>query len=164
MTEGTMNRVRDGQRILQFDGKEIGFSTSKRRGAVRWIEFTLYKTDEGGQYVLSRVGFSKLYHLPDCEIAERSRLDESPRGEVEPDDHPCEQCKPDKSNFPFVSFEREKHWARVYSTPEDVIDGLMKVDLKSGNRYMTAVARRLLEDAGQSDDALYEAQSTEIIR
>lgn len=159
-----MIRVKDGQRILQFEGQEIGFSTSKRRGAVRWIEFTLYKTEEAHQYVLSRVGFSKLYHLPECEIAERSRLDETPRQELESDDSPCDLCKPNESEFPFVSFEREKHWARVCKSPVDVIDALMKADMKSGTRYMTAVARRLLEDAGQTDDALYEAQNVETIR
>jgi hypothetical protein len=158
-----MLRVKDGQRILQFEGEEIGFSSSKRRDADRWIEFTLYRTDENKQYILSRVGFSKLYHLPECEIAERSHLDESPRAEVEKDDFPCMICRPDQSDFPFVSFEKEKHWARVYKTPEEVIEGLMKVDIKSGNRYMTAVARRLLDDAGQVDDAIYEATNIETV-
>lgn len=160
-----MFRIKDGQRILEFEGDELGFSTSKRRNAERWIEFTLYKTREGGQYILSRVGFSKLYHLPECEIAERSKLDESPRGEVvDGEDSPCQACRPHLSDFPFVSFEREKHWARVYSSAEDVIDGLMKADIKSGNRYMTAVARRLLEDAGTVDDALYESINVETVR
>ena len=158
-----MLRVKDGQRILQFEGEEIGFSSSKRRDADRWIEFTLYRTNENKQYILSRVGFSKLYHLPECEIAERSHLDESPRAEVESDDFPCMICRPDQNDFPFVSFEKEKHWARVYKTPEDVIEGLMKVDVKSGNRYMTAVARRLLDDAGQVDDAIYEATNIETV-
>lgn len=160
----TMLRVKDGQRILQFDGEQIGFSTSKRRDAVRWIEFYLYRTNEEKQYILSRVGYSKVYHLPECQIAENSRLDESPRGEVESEDVPCDECRPHLSNFPFVSFEREKHWARVYATPSEVIDGLMKKDVKSGNRYMTAVARRLLEDAGQVDDELYDSINVETIR
>lgn len=159
-----MIRVMDGQRTLQFEGVEIGFSTSKRRDAVRWIEFTLYRTEETHQYILSRVGFSKLYHLPECEIAERSRLDESPRAELEDDDSPCDICNPHQSDFPFVSFEKEKHWARVCKTPADVIEALMKVDIRSQNKYMTAVARRLLEDAGQTDDLIYEAQNIEVIR
>lgn len=159
-----MLQVRDGQRILKFDGQLIGISTSKRPDAFRWIEFSLYRTDEDHQYILSRVGFSKIYHLPHCEIAEKSRLDESPRGEVVSDDSPCKTCNPHLSNFPFVSFEREKHWARVYKTPEGVIEGLMKEDPKSGNRYMTAVARRLLEDAGVVDDDIYLAQNVEIVR
>lgn len=159
-----MLNVKDGQRILQFEGKLLGKSTSYRRDALRWIEFYLYKTDEGQQYILSRIGYSKLYHLPECEISERSRLDESSRDEVESEDHPCDICKPDQSNFPFVTFEREKYWARVFSTPEDVIRGLMKKDTKSGNMYMTSVARRLLEDAGKYDDDIYNSVNIEVIR
>lgn len=159
-----MYRIKDGQRILQFEGEEIGFSSSKRANAERWIEFTLYRTHEDRQYILSRIGYSKLYHLPACEIAERSHLNESPRAEVETDDIPCMLCRPDETNFPFVSFEREKHWARVYKEPEEVIEGLMKVDTKTGSRYMTAVARRLLDDAGQVDDLIYEAVNIEVIK
>lgn len=158
-----MLRVRDGQRVLQFDGELIGSSTSKRYGADRWIEFKLYKTTEGHQYILSRVGFSKLYHLPECEIAERSKLDEYNRADITDEDVPCKICKPEISLLPFVSFEREKHWARVYASPTEVIDGLMKVDVRSGNKYMTAVARRLLEDAGAVDDGIYESQNIETI-
>ena len=159
-----MIRVKDGQRILQFEGELIGTSSSQRSDAVRWIEFSLYKTTEGHQYILSRVGYSKIYHVADCEIAERSKLDESTRDEVDSGDYPCEVCNPHLTDFPFVSFEREKHWARVYTSPEAVIEGLMKKDIRSGNKYMTAVARRLLEDAGTVDDELYEAQNVETIR
>lgn len=158
-----MIKVRDGHRILQFEGEKIGFSTSKRHDSVRWIEFSLYRTEENRQYVLSRIGFSTLYHLPDCEIAERSHLDESSREEVESSDRPCQECRPHLSDFPFVSFEREKHWARVYPTPAGVIEGLMKEDVKTKNRYMTAVARNLLEDAGVVDDDLFDATNVETV-
>lgn len=158
-----MIEVQDGQRILKFEGEQIGTSSSKRRDSVRWIEFSLYKT-EGEQYVLSRIGFSKIYHLPECEIAERSHLDETNRAELVSDDQPCEVCLPHLSDFPFVSFERKKEWARVYSKPEDVIEGLMRIDPKSKNRFMTTVARRLLEDAGQVDDSLFEAVNVEVIQ
>lgn len=159
-----MYKVRDGQRILQFEGQLLGTSTSQRDGVHRWIEFALYRTEEDRKYILSRVGFSMIYHLPHCKIAEKSRLDESSRAEVESSDYPCETCRPHLSNFPFVSFEREKHWARVYKTPDGVIEGLMKEDSKSGSRYMTAVARRLLEDAGVVDDDIYEAVNVETVK
>lgn len=159
-----MIEVRDGQRILKFEGEQIGQSSSKRRDSVRWIEFTLYKTTGSGRYVLSRIGFSKIYHLPECEIAERGHLDETNRAEVVVEDQPCEVCLPHLSDFPFVSFERKKEWARDYATPEEVIEGLMKTDHKNNTRVMTAVARRLLEDAGVVDDALFEAVSVEVIK
>lgn len=158
----TTTKVKDGQRILEFDGEEIGFSSSQRRDSFRWIEFRLYKT-KSGKYILSRIGFSNLYHLPDCEIAERSKLDESTRDEILDTDYPCPECRPDLDLLPFVCFEREKHWARVYASADEVLGGLMKTDISSGIKYMTAVARRLLEDAATVDDAIEQAQSTERI-
>lgn len=158
-------RVRDGFQILEFVGEEIGFSSSKNPSRDRWIEFTLYKTTEGGQYVLSRVGCSRIYHHPECEIAVRGRLDESPESDVDSDDKPCPECRPDRTgDFPFVSFEREKHWARVFKTPEAVIRGLMKSDSRTGQWYMTDVARRLLEDAAQTDDGIDQSYVVERIR
>lgn len=154
--------VKDSQRILKFNGKLLGFSTSKRPDSFRWIEFYLYLT-ESNKYILSRIGRSNLYHCIDCSIAEKSKLDESPRTEVESTDYPCQECRPDLENVPLVSFEREKHWARVYSTPEEVIDGLLKTDETSKERYMTAVARRLLEEASAQDDVLFDARNVEVI-
>ena len=159
-----MLQVKDAHRILEFEGEEIGFSTSHRAGALRWIEFRLYKTKTNKQYILSRTGYSKFYHLPDCEIAERSKLDESPREEIERSDAPCQECRPDLDKFaPFVCFECEIYWAKVYSNPTDLINGLMRRDSKTGNRYMTSVARRLLEDAQQTDDALLYTKPTEYV-
>lgn len=159
-----MHKVRDGQRTLQFEGREIGFASSERPNSTRWIEFTLYITDEAKQYVLSRVGCSKLYHLPNCETALNSRLVEEYRTEISEEDLPCTECNPHLSDFPLVCLERDRCWARVYSTANDVLQGLMKVDSRSGNKYLTAVARRLLEDAGSVDDGIYEATSIETIR
>ncbi len=157
-----MLKVKDAHRILEFDGEEIGFSTSHKTGNLRWIEFRLYKTETNKQYILSRIGYSKFYHVPDCEIAERSHLDESPRGQITDDDYPCMTCRPDLSSMnPFVSFEREIYWARVYATPEKLIDGLMRTDRETGNRYMTTVARELLADAQQVDDNLLDLRPTE---
>ena len=133
-------KVKDGQRILEFEGKEIGYSTSQRKDSLRWIEFRLYKLPSH-KYILSRIGYSNLYHLPDCEIAVKSNLDESIREEILDTDFPCPECRPDLDLMPFICFEREKHWARVYASPEEVISGLMKTDSKSGSKYMTAVAR-----------------------
>lgn len=157
-----MIKVKDAHRILEFEGEEIGFSSSYKPGNLRWIEFRLYKTKENKQYILSRVGYSKYYHLPDCDIAARSRLDESPREQIEPDDAPCVECRPDKDKYaPFVSFEREIYWARIFSTPEGLVNGLMRTDRESRNRYMTTVARDLLTDAQQVDDDLLDLRPTE---
>ena len=47
-----MIEVKDGSRVYQFEGRLIANSTSWRRGADRWVEFTLYRTD-GGKYIIS---------------------------------------------------------------------------------------------------------------
>lgn len=152
-----MIEVHDDRRILRFEGEEIGFSTSERPGAGRWIEFTLYKTAGDGQYVLSRVGVSNVYHEPECRLAVRGRLEAVPRSALEPDAVPCDRvpgvadgCSPGRSGLPLVCPEPDKTWARAYRTVEALFAGLMKHD-QQGGLYMTAVARRLLEDASGRD-------------
>lgn len=156
-----MFKVKDGPRLFEFEGEEIGFSTSWRAGAQRWIEFTLYRTSGDGQYVLSRVGVSTLYHAPECKMAEKNYLPESPRSELRDDAVPCAECRPDTRDFPFVCPEQDKTWGRVCKTPEAVLRHLMKHDRDNGDLYLTAVARRLIEDAGESDPAFSGALSVE---
>ena len=56
-----MFEVKDGSRTLQFKGRLLAESSSWRRGSTRWIEFALYRT-ENGSYVLSRIGVSLIFH------------------------------------------------------------------------------------------------------
>lgn len=163
-----MIEVKDGPRILRFEGKEIGHSSSERPGAGRWIEFTLYKTD-GGQYVLSRIGASDVYHAPDCRFVRRGSIEPVPRSALSESAIPCHQvhkvtdpCFPDQDNFPLVCPEEDKTWARAFRRPEDVMKGLLKPDQNGGDLYLTAVARRLLESAAKKDSAIagiYEVQT-----
>lgn len=157
-----MIEVKDGPRILKFEGEELGFSTSQRPGADRWIEFTLYKTSGDGQYILSRVGVSNLYHSPECRVAERGYLPETPVSELPEGRVPCHECGPNTRDFPLVCVEQDKTWARVYKTPEAVLSGLMKHD-RDGGLYLTAVARRLIEDASEVDEGLRGAYQVETV-
>lgn len=50
-------QVRDGERVIEFDGDVLATATSKARGKSRWIELTLYKT-VAGTYVLHGTGRS----------------------------------------------------------------------------------------------------------
>lgn len=159
-----MIQVKDGSRILQFEGRLIGSSSSYRRGSQRWVEFKLYKTDESGVYVLSRIGVSMLYHHPECEVVSRNNLREAPASALEDGAVPCPDCRPDLvSNFPIVCPERPRHWAQVCETPNAVMDALMKYD-DSGSRYLTYVAQRLLEDASDVDDEISAVYRVETIR
>ena len=72
-----MHEVKDGSRTLQFSGKLLAESSSWRQGSYRWIEFKLYKTDNGS-YILSRVGVSLIFHGAACPLVKRYGLNEMP--------------------------------------------------------------------------------------
>jgi hypothetical protein len=155
-------QVKDGSRLLQFEGSLIGTSTSWHRNSTRWVEFKLYRTAAEGRYVLTRVGMSLLYHLPECAVVQRNNLHETPRLELDPDAVPCDLCRPDALNIPVVCPERPRHWAQVCDTPQAVIDALTKYD-EANNRYLTFVAQRLLEKASEADPELSSAYRVETI-
>lgn len=158
-----MIQVKDGSRTLQFDGQLIGESSSRHRDSSRWVEFSLYRTEESGIYVLSRVGISLIYHYPECEVVERNKLRDAPASELRPDAVPCRLCRPDMVNFPIVAPEKPRYWAQVCNTADAVVKALMKED-DNGSLYLTFVAQRLLEDASQHDEAIKEAYLVETIR
>lgn len=159
----TLIQVKDGNRLLQFDGRLIGDSTSWRRGSYRWVEFKLYKTAEEGRYILSRVGMSLLYHLQECPVVERNNLREAPRSTLDRDARGCEDCQPHLFNIPIVCPEKPRHWAQVCDTPEAVVKALYKED-ENGNTYLTFVAQRLLEKASDLDDEIESVYRVETIR
>ena len=93
-----MHEVKDGSRTLQFSGKLLAESSSWRPGTYRWIEFKLYKTDNGS-YIISRIG----------------------------DALPCEECRPTRS-VAIIFPEKHRHWAQVSEEPTPVLDALYKYD------------------------------------
>lgn len=156
-----MIQVRDGNRTLQFDGEALATSTSRRPRSPRWIEFNLYKT-RSGSYVLSRVGHSVIFHHPECKIARKYQLPESPVHELSRAFTPCEECEPDLVSFPLVCLEQPRYWAQVFDSPAGVLDALYKYD-DMGARYLTFVAQRLMEDASRRDLAVAQAYQVETI-
>ena len=157
-----MIQVKDGSRVIQFEGELIGSSSSWRRGAERWVEFQLYRTKDRGIYVLSRIGVSTLFHEPDCDIVRRNNLRETPRSELNPHATPCPECRPDMSTFPIVCPERERHWAQICETPRSVFEALVKYDT-SGSQYLTFVAKRLLEAASDKDSRISDVYLVQTI-
>lgn len=144
-------QVKDGPRILQFNGKLLGESSSWRRGSTRWIEFALYRT-ENGSYVLSRVGVSLVYHGAACALVKRYGLSESSTSSLVEDAIPCDECNPSK-NLPLVFPEKNRTWAQVSDDADAVLEALYKYD-QGGARYLTNVAQRLLEAASKHDEKI----------
>lgn len=159
-----MVMVRDGSRILKFSGRKISHSTSFDEGKHRWIEFDLFVT-ESGTYVLSRIGASRLVHLVKCSTVERNRIKEVPIGDVEMSNGVvCSECRssPGSELSTVIYPEVPRYWASVTDSAESVVDSLYKVDY-NGNKYMTDVAKRLLEDAIDYDQDIADAYLTEYI-
>ncbi len=143
-----MYEVRNGNRVLRFEGRHLANSSSKRPGASRWIEFDLYKT-EAGSYVLSRVGVSHVYHSNMCPLVDRYGLHDVDITDLSQEAVPCEDCKPDGSE-PLVYPELFRYWTLVSDEPEAILDALYKED-QNGARYLTRVAERLLQTAAAQD-------------
>ncbi len=155
-----MYEVKDGARTLQFEGKSLGESTSRRHDSTRWIEFKLYRT-ESGSYVLSRIGVSLVYHGAACPLVKRYNLQELPFKEIDQHSLPCEQCEPSEE-VELVFPEKHRYWAQVSEEPQAVLEALYKYD-DGGARYLTNVAQRLLETASSNDSDIENVYKIELI-
>ena len=152
--------VRNGNRTLRFSGDPLAFSSSKRAGSPRWIEFALFKTDKG-DYVLSRVGVSHVYHSSTCPLVTRYGLHEAHVDALTVDSVPCEECKPYFAD-PIIYPETHRYWTLVTEEPGAILDALYKTD-KNNTRYLTRVAEQLLEKASEVDPAIDQVYRVEYI-
>jgi hypothetical protein len=152
--------VKDGDRTLQFNGTLLAKSTSERRGAYRWIEFELYRT-ESGSYILSRIGVSLIFHGAACSLVSKYKLSDAPAYELRSSAIPCEECQPDDS-LDLIFPEKYRHWAQVSDNPDAVLDALYKQD-NNGAYYLTSVAQRLLQQAAKVDKDIAEVYNVEVI-
>lgn len=155
-----MFEVKDSSRTLQFNGRLLSKSSSWRRGSTRWIEFELYKTDNGS-YILSRIGVSLVYHGAACPLIKKYGLNEVNADELDDAAIPCEECYPSRSAV-MVFPEKYRYWAQVSEDPDAVLEALYKYD-QGGARYLTKVADRLLLDAAELDKGIESIYKIELI-
>lgn len=147
--------VQDNIRKLKFDGIIIAESTSRSFRKERWVEFTLYKT-RANLYVVSRIGRSLLFHSKACPTVERNHLTPVDESELPADSIPCQECKPPRISVDGVFPETPRYMAQDSSTAQGVVASVMQYD-DNGTRYLTNVARRLLENAAQVDPDIADA-------
>jgi hypothetical protein len=69
-----------------------------------------------------------------------------------PDATPCWDCTPDAFDD-LVAPEQPRYWAQVSETASGVVSSLYKYD-DNDTRYLTNVAKRLLNDAARQDEDL----------
>lgn len=155
-----MFEVKDGARTLQFNGTLLGKSSSWRKGSTRWIEFELYLT-ESGSYILSRTGVSLVFHGAACSLVKRYGLNESKFSLLEPEATPCLECEPSEE-VELVFPEKYRYWAQISDKPEAVLDALYKYD-DNGARYLTEVAKRLLQETSKVDNGISKVYNIEIV-
>lgn len=156
-----MYEVKDGNRTLQFSGKLLAQSSSWRHGKDRWIEFELYKTDNGS-YILSRIGVSIVFHTAACSLVSRYGLVEIKSSVLQDDALPCDLCRP-TFTVPVVFPEKYRYWAQVSEEPGPVLEALYKYDA-GGARYLTNVAQLLLEEAADADTGIADVYNVEFIK
>ena len=155
-----MFEVKDSARTLQFNGRLLSESSSWRSGSTRWIEFELYKT-ENGSYILSRIGVSIIFHGAACPLVKRYALTEVTADELTEDALSCEECNASRSAV-MVFPEKYRYWAQVSEDPNAVLEALYKYD-QGGARYLTKVAERLLQDAAEHDKGIESIYKVELI-
>jgi hypothetical protein len=159
-----MFQVYDRDRALQFEGELLAHASSYKSGVERWVEFDLYRT-KGGSYVVSRIGYSYLYHAEGCSVVRKNRHKPAQVATLIEGSMPCSLCNPVASvdqAHELIYPERPLHWAQPCSTPESAVEALAKYD-EDGNRYFTHVARQLIRDASERDPALRDAYYIETI-
>lgn len=138
------HQVRDGSRLIMFEGELLGFSSSEREGVSRWTEMSVYLTD-GGSYVLEKVGRSLVCHMPEC-----PDVDTLPRfQEQHPGDDPDygyvfhEECVPEVYDFTRLLIEENRYWAMITKKPIEILEALER--RRDGIRTLPRIGMELLE-------------------
>lgn len=155
-----MFEVRDGSRVLRFEGDLLAQSSSRLYNQDRWVEFELYRS-KAGSYVLSRIGQTRLYHALDCSVVQRNGLKPCDSALLTDQHYACEDCDPE-DDLEQVAIEKPRYFALVSDSPDAILDALYKRD-RDGTRYLTHVAQRLIEEAALGDARIERAYRVEFI-
>jgi hypothetical protein len=156
-----MFAVRDRQRILKFEGILLAHSSSERGDSTRWVTFDLYRTS-GGQYVVGRVGISRIFHRTGCEIVRDYRLSPAPAATLTVESVPCDRCQPyNLADNAQIFVETDRPLAQVCPTPEAVLRFLERRG--EDGPYLTRVAEVLLERASCKDGGIADTFRTQLV-
>lgn len=142
-------QVRDGSRLLTFEGELLG-SISSRRDDPRWTEMAVYRT-VGGSYVLEKVGRSVLTHMPGCPeiIGNIPRFQAAHPGDDPDDGYVYHHCVPDIYDFTQLLVEEDRYWAVIAKDPANIVDALYR--RRQGTRHLPRIGIELLEQVSEAD-------------
>lgn len=161
-------RVRDGARVVAFNGVLLGYISSERVDSTRWTTLSIYRTD-GGLFIAHRVGVSCVAHRVDCDVIKGKNLpsvlhmkpDELPIEEREP----CSICRPnivaEAAADPLsVRGETDRHWAGVCDNAVSLLNALHT--MRNGARSLSGLASAALNQAAEHDGQIAAAMNTEL--
>lgn len=136
-------QVRDGSRLLTFDGELLGRISSQRPNVPRWTEMSIYKT-VGGSYVLEKVGRSIVTHMPGCSevFSDLPRFQDAHPGD-DPDDYEFHSCVPTEYDFPSLLVEEDRYWAIISEDTDKIVDALYR--RRDNSRHLPRISIELLE-------------------
>jgi hypothetical protein len=147
-------QVRDGHRLLTFDGHLLASVSSRDGDKDRWTEMRVYRTN-GGSYILEKVGRSVRLHMPGCtEILKDLPLFQ----QVHPNEDPeygyswCERCSPpigEEYDFTTLLVEEDRYWATISADPEVIIEALWRK--REGYRRLPYISVQLLTELSKID-------------
>lgn len=149
-------QVRDGHRLLTFDGQLLASVSSRDGDKDRWTEMRVYRTN-GGSYILEKVGRSVRLHMPECsDILKDLPLFQ----QAHPGEDPevgyswCDKCSPpigEEYDFTTLLVEEDRYWATISTEPEVIIDALWRK--REGYRRLPYISVLLLTDLALIDPA-----------
>ena len=151
MAEVAVHAVRDGARLLQFQGVVLGSATSQRGSAPRWSELVVYRLVDGN-YLISKIGRSTVAHRPDCLRVNHRMI---PWFRARTSDEfigarfACRDCRPDVKHLePETVLEVTRYRAILAHNAEEAAQSFM------GDRaalLMPQIVRDVLAQCAQAD-------------
>lgn len=176
------HEVRDGSRIIRFSGTLLATASSMRPVSPRYVELSLYALPSPPPaYVLSRVQYSRVFHVSTCEQALRNHLplgvDPAARNLPLTELSPCAYCNPTPSapgapDFRTTHrFEIPRHFGAIIDTPAHLLSALAHPSTRPSrahtlspppNNQLPWLSRQLVDAAAPLDPALQSAYNISI--
>jgi hypothetical protein len=150
-------QVRDGNRLLTFDGELLATISSRESlDKDRWTEMSVFRTT-GGSYILEKVGRSTRLHMPGCSdiLKDLPLFQQAHPGEDPEAGYSwCDLCSPpvgEEYDFPSLLVEEDRYWATISTDPEVIIDALWRK--REGYRRLPRISVQLLTELTDADPA-----------
>lgn len=146
--------VRDGSRVLRFDGDLMITLSSRRIGVPRWSQISLYRLEPEG-YVVEKIGISAVAHEPWCRKVHTGMIAwaDAHREDREIERVACDECQPRLDQIDAqLKLERTRHQGFVVPDAEGLVSLLTEDRVE-----VPILITRVLDAAAELDEAIGRA-------